>query len=147
LNRIERALSNLRNIGQISDVASILRNQSESDENQVSSSYNVISGLIWAIPVLGFIGTVQGLSIAIGAFGKTLQSAGDLSMLKTSLQGVTGGLATSFETTLIALIGALTLQMFLTFQQNKELAFLDECNDYCQTHVISKLRLLDKSKS
>ncbi len=34
LNRIERALSNLKNIGQISDVASILRNQADYDEQQ-----------------------------------------------------------------------------------------------------------------
>jgi biopolymer transport protein ExbB/TolQ len=145
LNRIDRALSNLKNIGQVNDVSAILRAQAENDEDQVASSYTLLNGLVWAIPVLGFIGTVQGLSMAIGQFTQTLQSSADLSMIRTSLQGVTGGLATAFETTLIALIYALILQLWITFQQKREMAFLDECNDYCHSHVVSKLRLIDRA--
>ncbi|MEQ2006177.1 MAG: MotA/TolQ/ExbB proton channel family protein [Limisphaerales bacterium] len=144
LNRIENALANLRNIGQIGDVSSILRSQAENDENQVASSYTLLNGMVWAIPVLGFIGTVQGLSMAIGGFTKTLQAAGDLSQIRASLQGVTSGLSTAFETTLIALIYALVLQLWITFQQRREMSLLDACNDYCHTHVVSRLRLLDR---
>ena len=144
LNRIENALANLRNIGQIGDVSSILRSQAENDENQVASSYTLLNGMVWAIPVLGFIGTVQGLSMAIGGFTKTLQAAGDLSQIRTSLQGVTSGLSTAFETTLIALIYALVLQLWITIQQRREMSLLDACNDYCHTHVVSRLRLLDR---
>ena len=100
-NRIYRALSNLKNMGQINDVSSILRAQAENDEAEVASSYTLLNGLVWGIPVLGFIGTVLGLSLAIGRFTATLQAAGDLSLIRASLQGVTGGLATAFETTLI----------------------------------------------
>ena len=142
LNRIERALSNLRNIGRISDVSSLLRAQAENDEDQVASSFGLLNGMVWAVPVLGFIGTVQGLSRAIGSFGQTLQSTGDLGAIKQSLQGVTGGLATGFEITLIALVFALILQLTMTFEQQRELSFLDECNDYCHSHIVSRLRLL-----
>lgn len=145
LNRIDRALSNLKNIGQVNDVSAILRAQAENDEDLVASSYTLLNGLVWAIPVLGFIGTVQGLSMAIGQFTKTLQATGDISMIRSSLQGVTSGLATAFETTLIALVFALILQLWITFQQKKEMSFLDECNDYCHSHVVSKLRLIDRT--
>lgn len=145
LNRIDRALSNLKNIGQVNDVSAILRAQAENDEDQVASSYTLLNGLVWAIPVLGFIGTVQGLSMAIGQFTQTLQGAGDISAIRTSLQGVTGGLSTAFETTLIALVFALILQLWITFQQKREMSFLDECNDYCHSHVVSKLRLIDRT--
>jgi biopolymer transport protein ExbB/TolQ len=145
LNRIDRALSNLKNIGQVNDVSAILRAQAENDEDQVASSYTLVNGLVWAVPVLGFIGTVQGLSMAIGQFTQTLQASADLSMIRTSLQGVTSGLATAFETTLIALIYALILQLWITFQQKREMALLDECNDYCHSHVVSKLRLIDRT--
>jgi len=141
LNRIERALSNLHNIGGLSDVSTILRSQAENDENQVAASYTMISGMIWAIPVLGFIGTVQGLSQAVGNFGKTLQASAEVARLKESLLGVTGGLSTAFETTLVGLVAALIIQLFLSYLQQKETDFLDECNDYCHSHVISKLRL------
>jgi len=147
LNRIDRALSNLRNIGQVNDVSTILRAQAVNDEDQVASSYTLLNGLVWAIPVLGFIGTVQGLSMAIGQFTQTLQASGDVAVIRTSLQGVTAGLATAFETTLIALVFALVLQLWITFMQKREMAFLDECNDYCHSHVVSKLRLLAGDES
>jgi hypothetical protein len=141
LNRIDRALSNFKNIGQVGDVSAILRAQAENDEDQVASSYTVVNGLVWAIPVLGFIGTVLGLSLAIGKFTATLQAAGDLALIRASLQGVTGGLATAFESTLVALTFTLLLQLMITFQQKREMAFLDECNDYCHSHIVAKLRL------
>jgi MotA/TolQ/ExbB proton channel family len=146
LNRIDRALSNFRNIGQVNDVSAILRAQAENDEDQVASSYTVLNGLVWAIPVLGFIGTVLGLSLAIGRFTTTLQAAGDITLIRSSLQGVTGGLATAFETTLIALSFTLMLQLGITFQQKREMAFLDECNDYCHLHIVSKLRVADRQQ-
>lgn len=144
-NRIERALANLRNLGQVGDVSSILRSQAENDEDLVSSSYGVLNGFVWAIPVLGFIGTVMGLSQAIGKFSGVLQATGEISELKGALQGVTTGLSTAFETTFVSLVFALILQLAISFRQSQELAFLDECNDYCQIKIISKLRLTDAS--
>jgi len=145
LNRIERALSNLKNIGQISDVASILRNQADYDEEQISSSYSMVHSFLWAIPVLGFIGTVLGLRQAIGALGLTLQSGGDINAIRQSLQAVTAGLATKFETTLVALICAVIIQLLCAFMQSLESEFLDACNDYCHAHVTSKLKLIANS--
>ena len=146
LNRIDRALSNFKNIGQVNDVSAILRAQAQNDEDQVASSYTVVNGLVWAIPVLGFIGTVLGLSLAIGRFTQTLQAAGDLTLIRASLQGVTGGLATAFESTLVALTFTLILQLVITFQQKREMSFLDECNDYCHSHIVTKLRLADRKQ-
>lgn len=143
LNRVQTALASLHNIGAISEVASILKNQADNDENQVSSSYTMVSGAVWAIPVLGFIGTVMGLSSAIGNFAGTLSAAKNIEAIKGNLQSVTGGLSTAFETTLVALICALIIQLYLNYMQQKESDFLDECNDYCHTHVISKLRLAE----
>ena len=144
LNRIDRALSNFKNIGQVNDVSAILRAQAENDEDQVASSYTVVNGLVWAIPVLGFIGTVLGLSLAIGKFTNTLQAGGDLAAIRASLQGVTGGLATAFESTLVALTFTLILQLVITFNQKREMGFLDDCNDYCHSHIVSKLRVTQR---
>jgi biopolymer transport protein ExbB/TolQ len=141
LNRIERALSNLDNIGNTADVTAILKIQSENDESQVSSSYGLVNGLMWAIPVLGFIGTVLGLGQAIGAFGITLAQDGDLEGIKDSLTLVTGGLSTAFDTTLVALVMALILQLFVSFLQSKESEWLDACNEYCNRKVAGRLRL------
>ena len=142
LNRIERALANLRNIGMIADVSEVLRAQAQNDEDQMESSYALIRGFVWAIPVLGFIGTVLGLSQAIGSFGAVLVKQGGLEYLKTSLQEITSGLAVAFDTTLIALVAALCIQLVMIGLKKKEESFLDQCNDYCHANIISKLRLL-----
>ena len=71
----------------------------------------------------------------------------DLAAIKVNLQDVTSGLATAFETTLVALVAALIIQLYTNFLQQKESDFLDECNDYCQTHVTAKLRLSDLNGS
>jgi biopolymer transport protein ExbB/TolQ len=141
LNRIDLALANLHNIGHAADVAAILKIQGENDEAQVAASYGLVQGFIWAIPVLGFIGTVLGLSQAIGGFTLTLDSGADMSGLRSSLQVVTGGLATAFDTTLIALVCALFLQLIVSFLQSRESEFLDNCNDICHKHVAGKLKL------
>ena len=142
-NRVDRALSNLQNIGLISDVSNILSTQAEYDEDQLASSYSLVNGFLWAIPVFGFIGTVLGLSQAIGSFGATMKTAGDLSALKNSLQSVTSGLAVAFETTLVALVCAMIVQLLLSWIQGKEARFLDECNDYCHANIVSKLKLAE----
>ncbi len=142
LNRVERALSNLRNLGRVSDVDSILRSQADNDENYMESTYTGLRGLIWAIPVLGFIGTVLGLSAAVGGFGSVLAQGAELAELRGALQGVTGGLAVAFETTLIGLVAAVCIQLLLTALKGREEAFLDECSDYCHRHIVSRLRTM-----
>lgn len=141
LNRIERALSNLDNMGNTSDMTAILKIQSENDEAQVAASYGLIHGLMWAIPVLGFIGTVLGLGQAIGAFGLTLEQDGNLAGIKDSLTLVTGGLSTAFDTTLVALVMALILQLLVSFLQGSESDWLDSCNEYCSRKLAGRLRL------
>ncbi len=140
LDRIDRAVSNLKNLGDVTSIAECLNNQAQNDDNYLSSSYTVLKGFIWAIPVLGFIGTVVGLSQAVGGFGAVVAGGADIAELKNALGGVTGGLAVAFETTLIALVMALIIQLFMTFTQNKEEMFLDECADFCHKNIISKMK-------
>ena len=148
LNRIERGLSNLHHLGKVSEVSSVLRGQAQDDENAMINSFTLVQGFVWGMPVLGFIGTAQGLAFAIAGFAGVLQGQdASLDTIKQSLLQVTGGLATAFGTTLVALIFALIIQIWMVFRQRAELQFLDECNDYCQSHVISKLRLISSGRS
>jgi len=141
-NRIMIALSNLKNLGRVTDVDEILHSQGEYDESTMETSYALVKGFIWAIPVLGFIGTVLGLSEAIGGFGAVLQASTDMSQIVDALKVVTGGLATAFETTLQALVAALGIQMLLTFLAKAEEEFLDNCSEYCLRKVVNRLRVM-----
>jgi biopolymer transport protein ExbB/TolQ len=141
-NRVTVALSNLRNLGRVADVDDILRSQAEQDESGMETSYALVQGFVWAIPVLGFIGTVIGLSEAIGSFSGVLAEGGEIEELSVALRGVTSGLATAFETTLVALVAALIIQMVLTFERKSEEEFLDTCSEYCGRHVVGRLRIM-----
>lgn len=140
-NRIERALLNLRNVGDVSDVSEMLRAQAENDESQADASYGILSGIVWAIPILGFIGTVIGLSGAIGGFGAVLSADATLDTLRDGLAPVTSNLGIAFDTTFVALVFALSIQLLVTLLRKEEDRFLDACRDYAHVNVISKLRI------
>lgn len=142
LNRIAIALANLRNLGRVSDVDDILRSQAAQDESVMQTSYSLLNVFVWAMPVLGFIGTVQGLSQAIGSFGEVLATTSVLSEIKTSLPSVTAGLSVAFETTLQGLLAALTVQMLLSWLRKAEEEFLAACSEYSLRHIVGRLRLI-----
>jgi len=68
------------------------------------SSYSLPKVLMWAIPLLGFIGTVIGMSQAVGSFDAVLSNADNVDGLKNGLTKVTSGLGTAFDTTYLALV-------------------------------------------
>lgn len=140
-NRIERALLNLKNVGNVSDVSEMLRAQAENDECHMDSSYGILSGIIWVIPILGFIGTVVGLSGAIGGFGAVLNADSTVSSLRDSLAPVTSNLGIAFDTTFLALVLAMVVQMLMTLLRKQEEMFLDSCRDYAHVNIISRLRI------
>lgn len=140
LDRIDLALSNLKNLGNVTGVSECLAGQADNDEDYLTNSYTILNGFIWAIPVLGFIGTVIGLSDAVGGFGKVVSKGADIEELKAALGGVTGGLSVAFETTLIALVLALIVQLFAKFVNNQEELFMDECADYCNRNIVAKMK-------
>jgi len=143
-NRIVVALANLRNLGRVGDVDDILRSQASQDESAMETSYALVQGFVWAIPVLGFIGTVLGLSAAIGRFSGVLDDAGDIGKITSALKGVTGGLATAFDTTLVALVAALCVQMLMTVLKKEEEEFLDATMEFGIRNVVGRLRIADK---
>lgn len=141
-NRILISLSNLKNLGRVSDVDDILRSSAERDESAHQTSFATLGGFLWAIPVLGFIGTVLGLAGAIGNFSSLLEKQSDVSGIVGSLKEVTGGLSTAFETTLLALVVALVIQLWITSQRKAEEMFLDDCQEYCLKQIVSRIKIL-----
>jgi biopolymer transport protein ExbB/TolQ len=83
-----------------------LRALADSDAIALDNSYSLIRFITWAIPILGFLGTVLGITQAIA--GVTPE------ILERSLSSVTEGLSLAFDTTAVGL--ALTMvTMFLSF--------------------------------
>ncbi len=139
VNRVVRGLEHFRVRNSASEVSTILASQAEIDTTTVVSSYTMTKVFIWAIPILGFIGTVIGISAAVGGFSGSLEGTDDVAKLKESLNGVTGGLATAFDTTLVALVMSLLVKFPTSSLQKQEEGFLNGIDEYCNENLLKRL--------
>ena len=144
LHRVTGALRSVRNVGRVGDIEDMLSSRAEDDELQVDGGYVPVRAFIWAIPVLGFIGTVLGLTEAIGRFGGVLaQKDADLETLTRQLTQVIGGLDTPFVTTGEGLVMALIIHLALTLARRADDLLLDECREACARHVTGRVRVAE----
>jgi len=137
--RIRQALLRLEQLGTAEKLDDLLRYRAEATQNAMESSYAAPKFIIWAIPVLGFVGTVLGISNGVQAFSTLIQNASDLDGLRESLKGVTYGLGQAFETTMIALCMSLGLMLIMSWMQRREDRLLAEIDDYCLEHLLHKI--------
>ena len=98
-----RRFSTTRNI---SDVSSSTHTIFESEADRLESELSMIRYISWAIPSIGFIGTVRGIGEALAQADKAV--GGDIT-------GVTQSLGVAFNSTFIALLISIFL-MFLVYQ-------------------------------
>ncbi len=101
----------------------LIRHQSDLEVDAAASGYRVVKLLIWAMPILGFIGTVLGISLAVGGFANfltTTVSIDEISRVTAELGSVASGLSFAFDTTLIGLVGGLVASVLSTGVQARE---------------------------
>ena len=99
--RLRTALEHVRRRGSAESLDDELKYLSDLDAARQHSSYALFRVIVWAIPILGFLGTVIGITMALN--GVDLQ-APDKSMLE-----VLNGLGLKFDTTALALTLAIVL--------------------------------------
>ncbi len=78
-----------------------LKYLAEQTGDRVHESYGLVRTISWAVPIIGFLGTVIGITLAIANVTPE--------QLDTSLSAVTGGLAVAFDTTALSLALSLVL--------------------------------------
>ena len=103
--RVRRILHYLRVIPKKEELQQIFNYQAEIDFNRLQNGYTLINVLIWAIPILGFIGTVFGIGQSVGEFSTFVRSMDTSAIggqMRSALGGVTSGLSIAFNTTFLA---------------------------------------------
>src|SRR5207248_4610380 len=104
-----------------------LRSLADADALALEGSYALTRFITWALPILGFLGTVLGITQSI--FGITPEK------LENSLSEVTDGLALAFDATALAL-GLTMFTMFLSFVvERAEQAILDAVDHYAECEL------------
>ena len=142
----QRVMRLLRHFGQRGDVAearSANSSDAEADAAAVHGSFSTIKTLVWAIPILGFIGTVIGIGTAVGGFSQTIGETEQLESIRESLGGVTNGLAVAFDTTLIALVASICVMLPMSWMQKAEEALVEDINEFCVTSVVGRFVCAD----
>jgi biopolymer transport protein ExbB/TolQ len=113
--------------GSAAELDDHLRSLADADALALEGSYALIRFITWAIPILGFLGTVLGITQSI--FGITPEK------LENSLSEVTDGLALAFDATALAL-GLTMFTMFLSFVvERAEQAVLDTVDRYAEREL------------
>jgi biopolymer transport protein ExbB/TolQ len=92
----------------------------------------MIRYIAWAIPSIGFIGTVRGIGAALGQAHRAVE--GDIS-------GVTASLGVAFNSTFIALVISI-LVMFLMYQlQLHQERLVIDSQQYSENNLMAHLRV------
>lgn len=97
---------------------------------RIESGNSMIRYLIWAIPSIGFIGTVRGIGQALSQADQAL--AGDIS-------GMTNSLGIAFNSTLVALIISIFLMFLLHELQRLQDKLIVDTQAYCEEFLLSRI--------
>ena len=97
---------------------------------KLDSENTMIRYLIWAIPSLGFVGTVRGIGQALSNADKAL--AGDIS-------GMSQSLGVAFNSTFVALLISLVLMLVLHLLQKIEDNLLINVQSYSEKFLLNRI--------
>jgi biopolymer transport protein ExbB/TolQ len=124
------ALHRFSTTGSIHDVSATTQAICEKEGDRLESELSMIRYLAWAIPSIGFIGTVRGIGQALALAYQAVE--GDIT-------GVTESLGVAFNSTFVALLISLVL-MFLVHQlQLLQERLVLESESYCDDRLIQHL--------
>ena len=81
----------------------LIDQQSQMEREELDISIHYLHTAMWAIPVLGFLGTVWGIAEAVSNLIPLLQGLSAAELGGSQLAGALAGLGVAFDTTLVAL--------------------------------------------
>ncbi|MCH2370438.1 MAG: MotA/TolQ/ExbB proton channel family protein [Pirellulales bacterium] len=112
--RLTDLLEMIRSTGTAATLGDEMKYASERDADRQYEGASLVRIIIWATPMLGFLGTVMGITQALGDLAG--QQIGD--DLNGAMQGLFSGLYVAFDTTAVALTLSIVL-MFCQFMSDQ----------------------------
>jgi biopolymer transport protein ExbB/TolQ len=106
-----------------SQLMELNREASGLDQEQTAGRFTLTRYILYLLPVIGFIGTVEGISKALMNISRVLPMVKDLDGFLNNLTGVTSALQIAFDSTLLALFlsAALMLVQTLVYRRAEDL--------------------------
>lgn len=117
-----------RNVQNLSDA---IESSVEALAVRQDAENSMIRYLIWAIPSIGFIGTVRGIGEALSLADKAL--AGDIA-------GMTNSLGVAFNSTLVALLISIFLMFIFHQLQRLQDGQIVDIQTYCDQYLLARIK-------
>lgn len=127
---VARGLERYHITGSVPEATETMMGRIEVASEQQESELSMLRYLVWAIPSIGFIGTVRGIGVALRRADEALQ--GDIS-------GVTSALGVAFNSTLVALIISIALMLLIHLLQGSQEGLILRLQTYCREQILDKL--------
>ncbi len=123
----------------IQDASHAVQERTAMAYEQLESDLSLVRYIAWAIPSVGFIGTVRGIGEALSHADKAIK-LGDIS-------DVTASLGLAFNSTLIALVLSIVLMFFVHLLQSKQEHLLIDLEDFATKKVVGMMKKPESEES
>lgn len=125
-----RGLERYQMTGSVPEATETIMGRLEVASEQQESELSMLRYLVWAIPSIGFIGTVRGIGVALQRADEAIQ--GDIA-------GVTSALGVAFNSTLVALFISIVLMLLIHLLQSGQEGLILRLQTFCREQLLDKL--------
>ena len=132
---LSNGLKRFSTTGNVQDVSISTHTMVETEADRLESELSMMRYIAWAIPSIGFIGTVRGIGSALSLAHRAVD--GDIS-------GVTQNLGVAFNSTFVALVVSIFLMFLLHQLQLLQDRLVLDCQNYCDESLIRHLQVPEK---
>lgn len=130
---IKKATTKFRANKSISDVLDIVTSQVRINISRAESGQSVTRYLAWAIPSVGFIGTILGIAQSL--------SFADQADTEEGLALVTSAMYVAFDTTLVSLVLSIFLMWFFHSLQEREEDLHTNMEEYIIENLVNRIHI------
>jgi biopolymer transport protein ExbB/TolQ len=116
----------------IQAVSQTVKDCCETEADRMETELTIVRYIAWAIPSIGFLGTVRGIGTALGQAYQAV--SGDI-------VGVTVSLGVAFNSTFVALVVSILLMFLLNQLQLLQDRLVLDCQNYCDARLIRNLQV------
>jgi len=122
--------------GNVQNAADAIESGVEAVGSRMDAENSMIRYIIWAIPSIGFLGTVRGIGEALSQANQAL--SGDIG-------GMTGSLGVAFNSTFVALVISIVLMFMLHQLQRVQDGLLVDTQSYCEEKLLNRISRVDEA--
>jgi biopolymer transport protein ExbB/TolQ len=126
------ALHRFHATNSIQDAANAIKERADLAADRLDSSLSLVRYISWAIPAVGFIGTVRGIGLAL-AFAEDA--------IKGDITPVIEALGLAFNSTLVALLISMGLMYLMHIVQSRQEAFVLDTQTYSRDKLIDVMKV------